>query len=494
MDGPSWSVLSRHLPGPALQLVFGTTDDPTLEDATDRSRLRKIPLLSVYVLASNSQQARRVAYCFKDVPARLYLLRPDDFFTKEQGRYETMGVDRVAALKAVTVLHGSPCLVFDGGSAMTWSCSFPNNHNQDNNNNNNKDDTDDKDGKDDGNNKKMGEAHIGGGGIGAGVLTSLVGLLQKTKNAPTMPDNSRALELRTQLAQLVDEGKPLDLFATDTASAIIVQLLTNITMGARHVIRQFLLKAKQQSQQHKMTTTTTRTTTTPMIIDVDKDDTPTATTTKEAPTEAAVATKPSESDGTVAATATASTAAAIPNEEKTDKTTQDKNDENKSAKSPSKAAAGPQDEDEEEEEDLPRIMVTGGDAEILQKLLSWDHNGLFPPDLTCPKYEVQSAKHLVTYAIAFELKDRIERREREPVSELDAFLMGRRVAKEFPKQPDKDGDIVYRGTIMAAVQEDDGSDVYYIIQYDDNDSEDLSLVDIYGAFMHVVVFAPPVLF
>lgn len=432
-SGPSWLILSRHLPEAALKLVFGDADEPMLSGAMEVSRLRKIPIISVYILATDEQQPRKLAYCFHELPARLFLFQPDDFFTIAQGRHETMGVDRIAALKAVTVLHGSPCLVFDGGRLMSWLCSFPNS----------KERTDGEGGV---------APHIYGGGMGLGVLQSLKCLLKYAQHTQESSDD--ASDLRDKLIDAVEDGELLELFTHDRASSMVMQLLTNLTMGARHVIREFLLKAQRyrtgMQEEHSCADAAVQSTRQRFSI-----------TLLGPTTESNVVVTEAEGTDTVFG----STGDAI--------------DECKEPNA---------NEDGEEEDEVPKIMVVGDDAAILEKILSWDHNGLFPQDAAIPEYNVQTSKFLWTYAITFEIQNRFQQQERQGCLQLDSFLLGKRIAKEFCHQPDRDGDIIYRGTIMAAVDEaSDGSDVTYFVQYDDQDIEHQGLVEIYGECHDLVV-------
>ena len=46
-------------------------------------------------------------------------MKGDDFYTKEEGRYDGIGIDRLAVVFGAQDLEGAPCLVFDAGTAMT---------------------------------------------------------------------------------------------------------------------------------------------------------------------------------------------------------------------------------------------------------------------------------------------------------------------------------------------------------------------------------------
>jgi len=131
---------------------------------------------------------------------------------------------------------------------------------------------------------------------------------------------------------------------------------------------------------------------------------------------------------------------------------------------------------------VPRIIVAGGDAEILQKLLTTENNHLLEPNPDIRPYTVAVFKHLMAFGIANALKAKIEKHKETPISQFDKLLLGCRVAKEF-KQPDEDGDRVYRGTIAASVRNRNGELQQYLILYDDVDTEEMSLVEIHGTLI-----------
>lgn len=59
--------------------------------------------------------------------------------------------------------------------------------------------------------------------------------------------------------------------------------------------------------------------------------------------------------------------------------------------------------------------------------------------------------------------------------------LGKRVAKVFELVPDKDGDCTYRGEVKMVIQYE--GEVFYFIEYDDGDAEDVFLVELSGEFL-----------
>ena len=523
------------MPRPALQLIFGKVANPTRDDAIETARLRPVPLLSVYLLSTNETQTKRVGYLFSALPARVYRFQADDFYAKHQGLYGTMGVDRVAALKAAVHLHGNPSIVFDGGTALTYTASSV-------------------------------DGRILGGGIGLGILSSLASLCEKTKDAKNTPALSRAQELLDLCEATVTKGKPLDVFSTNTMDAIVKALLTNVVQGGRAAIKAFLDQVDRgepvgtsgSGKAKKGTTNDDDDGDTPMgdakagdtaeefdpkvveearqllekpggdedmieearriirIVDKasSKDDNAGSDDKGEEKKTDTEAAKPSEtnaedkgSDGketpaettegdktndannaaVVAAAAAAAEAASAGASASAgvDATSTAKGAEKPTSVKTTSVLDTPtgttNDEKKDgDEDDLPTVVTTGGDGELLADLLSPNANGLFPADPTTPQYTTTHVKHLLTYGISFELKDRFDQRAKKSKDGLEHQLLGKRIAKDFPRSPDPDGDSVYRGTIMASLRDKADTEVFFIVQYDDNDTEDLGLLDIYG--------------
>jgi hypothetical protein len=98
---PPTTALARLLPTAAMRIVFGHDDgNMTKQAALESSHRRLATLLTVYIVSTNMDQAEKVAWCFSEIPSRVYCMQPDDFFTADQGRYESMGIDRLACMRA----------------------------------------------------------------------------------------------------------------------------------------------------------------------------------------------------------------------------------------------------------------------------------------------------------------------------------------------------------------------------------------------------------
>ena len=96
------SILSRNLPDDPHDYIFGQTADVTAADAEIQSKKRAVPLVSVYVVSTNHGQEALLAEIWKTVPSRFFVMRGDDFFSKEEGRY-------VNVVRGQKLLHHANC-------------------------------------------------------------------------------------------------------------------------------------------------------------------------------------------------------------------------------------------------------------------------------------------------------------------------------------------------------------------------------------------------
>lgn len=197
--------LSCQIPEAVHEFIFGAVGaDPTHDNALQASLKRDVPTLSVYIVSTNKEQNHFISYIFQDIPSRLYVMQPDDFFSKKQGRYEGMGIDRCVALRAAGARLGFPVLVIDGGTAATYTAA-------------------DKDG------------NIIGGGIGPGLLAKFRSLAAYTSALPTIHYE----DFLNEMNQMLSEGKKFPVFATNTKQAIIGDILLGTAQKTQCIINHF---------------------------------------------------------------------------------------------------------------------------------------------------------------------------------------------------------------------------------------------------------------
>ena len=306
-------------------------------------------------------------------------MKGDDFFSKADGRYETMGVDRLAVLRGAADLHGFPALVIDGGTATTYTAA-------------------DSKGK------------IMGGGIGPGLQIKLRCMHEYTDTLPLIGPQ----DALSRVKEATDRKKTLQIFSRDTKDAMMVSVLGEYAANYNSIIQTWLHKVGPA---------------------------------KLSP----------------------------PNQ--------------KNAKTENRRRA---------------VMITGGDGEILSQLLQSDHGGIVEPipqpkDDKSKSFEIVHNKQLIHYGISSAIMKQVElarknslgsprtsndkrkstalsntggtnlkkKRKVDAVS-LDSMdpksLLKKRIAKTFSGE-------VFFGIITK--YEEEGSDSWWHVVYDDGDSEDL---------------------
>ena len=207
------AILSRNLPDDPHDYIFGHSVEATIEGAKAQSSKRAAPLISVYVVSTNTSQEILLSKIWNSIPCcRFFVMKGDDFFKKEEGRYDTMGNDRLATLTGAVHLHGHPALVFDGGTATTYSATDC-------------------------------RGNIMGGGIGPGIQCKLRSLADDTSALPEI--TTEEVIARVNQAQEMDH--PLPTFARDTQEAMMADAFQEFAFKGKNVIQQWLEKAYNQA-------------------------------------------------------------------------------------------------------------------------------------------------------------------------------------------------------------------------------------------------------
>ena len=197
-------ILSRYLSNAGLKLVFGESMQASKEKADEAARLRPVHLLTVYFTTNEFDQLAMIASLWKDIPCRLIQLQPNDFFTEEQGRYDTMGIDRLATLRCAGSTFGFPVLVIDGGTCLTHTSA-------------------DENGK------------IIGGGISFGYGAQLHSIVNRIDSV-ALDTNVLMKEANAMLAKCQE----LDPFPQNTVHAVLTDVMGGISTNLRRVIKQYV--------------------------------------------------------------------------------------------------------------------------------------------------------------------------------------------------------------------------------------------------------------
>ena len=201
-------ALSRHMPKYAHDVIFGISENGTAEAAvaTSQKRPEAARLFSIYLISTNLDQLQYLARLWSDIPCRLFQLEGEDFYSAKDGRYNGMGVDRLATLRGAGEQWGYPALVFDGGTATTYTAADA-------------------------------EGHIIGGGIGPGVALKVKALGEGCEALPDIPPRDFVKRMNDAMA---NKAKPLPIFASNTKEAMMGQIMNETAHACRNVIKNWL--------------------------------------------------------------------------------------------------------------------------------------------------------------------------------------------------------------------------------------------------------------
>ena len=112
----SLETLLKLTSSQAKQILFGGGSRIKRKESIETSLGRKVPLLSVYVIACTNTAASKIAKLFESIPTRLYRMKPKVLMPSIP---DYVLPDRAAALKGFTDKYGKPSLVFDSGTTLS---------------------------------------------------------------------------------------------------------------------------------------------------------------------------------------------------------------------------------------------------------------------------------------------------------------------------------------------------------------------------------------
>ena len=214
-------TLTRHLPPSVQKFVFGEdeTEDTTTPalTTTEQKEYTQEDLkkeyenrgtsITMYIVNSNTEQVEFLAQIFEAPLFRMLLMKGDDFFLESEGRYASMGIDRLANALGAGQRFGFPSLVFDGGTAITYTAVDQN-------------------------------GILLGGGISPGFTMRLEGMNSRTSALPQVDVTAVSKAVENALQQ----EQPLKIFGSNTNDAMIINMLSEVSNNARHVAKVWLEK------------------------------------------------------------------------------------------------------------------------------------------------------------------------------------------------------------------------------------------------------------
>mmetsp|Transcript_7389 Transcript_7389/g.17638 ORF Transcript_7389/g.17638 Transcript_7389/m.17638 type:complete len:626 (+) Transcript_7389:132-2009(+) len=132
----------------------------------------------------------------------------------------------------------------------------------------------------------------------------------------------------------------------------------------------------------------------------------------------------------------------------------------------------------------PVVVVAGGDAAFVIKVLQKDFSGIIQaePGAAMPSedFDVEEAKHLVHYGVGQLLCQKVAPESDNPDDQLRETLKGNRLARRFPYL-NYDGTDIFRGSIMSIKGGAKLEDDLFFVRYDDGDAEHIEFPDVYDA-------------
>ena len=214
LDEQKVDVFARLLPRKIQQYFFGNGNVFTKKVASETSKKRGHDI-TYYIISSNDEQAGMIAELLSVTPCRIFRMKGDDFFSKSEGFYDTMGVDRCACLKGSSTIYGTPSLVIDGGTAITYTAL-------------------DSSGK------------IMGGGISPGLELKLKAMCDGTDGLPKISYEDL---MKKHIQKTLNENRPLSIYSRNTEQAMVVATLNELSSHTRNIIRHWLDKVGPGNEQ-----------------------------------------------------------------------------------------------------------------------------------------------------------------------------------------------------------------------------------------------------
>lgn len=204
-DGTDVNALAKYMPVKAYHLFGGEKFNKvrSLEQVLHHISKKRVSFFHVYIVVSDESAIEGVSKAFAQLPCRIVRLQAKDFVSGSKV-YTSVGVDRCANLYAAKKYYGSPSMVIDGGTALTWTG------------------TDEK-------------GEFKGGGISLGLGLRFSGLAEHTSNLPLL----KIEKILKRLKECKTSQKPLETYATSTEDAILIGVLREVGMGLSSLVKEF---------------------------------------------------------------------------------------------------------------------------------------------------------------------------------------------------------------------------------------------------------------
>jgi pantothenate kinase type III len=150
--------------------------------------------------------------------------------------------------------------------------------------------------------------------------------------------------------------------------------------------------------------------------------------------------------------------------------------------------------DGEQEKIVFTICLTGGDGDIIARLLSTDHNGILSSNVPADArhgVDIQKHKHLAHYGIGIVLDAKTSEGQtmKSEDDKIREEIIGQRVAKSFKIRTEEK---IFRGSVAAVADGETLEKDWFYVRYDDGDTEHLSITALYGTYACFVLSPSPI--
>lgn len=216
--------LARYLPEEARQFLFAGEKEMGSVALALSEREKRGYDVSIYIVSTNTVQNAYFARLFQGVPSRLFLMKKSDFFFQNDDEGEEVyggsDIDRLAVLRGAIVKYGTPTLVIDAGSVLSYIAA---------------------------------DVHgtVVGGGITPGLQMRLDYFSETMKDIPPLDIAKVTRDVLDQSKSTNDKKKntKVEIFSTNMKSQVINGMKNEVVSGIQSVIQAWLhtvVKGKQK--------------------------------------------------------------------------------------------------------------------------------------------------------------------------------------------------------------------------------------------------------
>jgi pantothenate kinase type III len=217
-------TLARYLPEEARQFLFAGEIEKGSVALALMEREKRGYDVSIYIVSTNTVQNAYFGRLFKPIPSRIFLMKESDFFSEQEcgDTYEGIGIDRLAVLRGAIIKYGTPTLVIDAGSVLSYIAA---------------------------------DVHgaVVGGGMTPGLQMRLDFFSEKMKDLPPF-DIAKITRDVSEESRMNGKSHAVEIFSTNMKHQVINGMKNEVVSGIRSVIQAWLDKIVKGKQKRKAKT------------------------------------------------------------------------------------------------------------------------------------------------------------------------------------------------------------------------------------------------